>query len=209
MSNTTESPSCEVTEGAIRLQEALSTISTVDQVVNALGIKDVQAQSEEFLTEQRRAVRQRFFYLCLQRLGMDLSTDRKTLSEGTAHTIAQYAEALLEKPGFDYAYVREWFLTRGQFEHAKAIKARREREQLKNTFLNVLIVLNAGGAKYLAYDDKTLEVRLVSNKELAHKFPVTSVTEISLPYIQDMAIHFEALKSRFDAKEIKVLPRKG
>lgn len=103
----------------------LNEIATVEQIVHALGIADMAACSAEFFVEQQRAVRSRFYYLCLQTLRMDLSTDRRTLPDETAHALADVAEEFSDQDGFDYGFVRNWFLARGQFESTQAFKALR------------------------------------------------------------------------------------
>lgn len=190
--------------GLLRLRLALRGVGDKTQVAFALGIQDPDTQTEEFWQGQKRAARKRFFQLCLSRLRLDESSDPEDLNDDTCNTVAELAEDLLAQPGFDYALVRRWFRTVGQFQHNKAINLARERNFLKDSVLRVLVVLNGGGAKYLAFGPEPDAARLVPEVE-AHEFQVYSVSELEKPYLQEMAKHFSVLVERFDAKEIKVL----
>jgi hypothetical protein len=193
------------TLAAKRLQTALRLLATSQQIAKALGIEDLAAQGEEFLIGQRRAVRRRFLSLCLQRNGMELDLTPEELTSSETEVIADIADIYLAQEGFDYATVRTWFHLRGQFEYSQAVKARRERNRIASMTLRVLFVLEEGGAQYLAYGPNLDDVFLVKDKVRAHQFPVTQSCELEKPWLLSMAKHFDALKSRFGAKEIKVL----
>jgi hypothetical protein len=190
--------------GVERLRQTLRCIANKEQVAAGLGIQDLNSQDEDFWQAQKRAARRRFMQLCLQELCLDESLNWDEVDDATADRIADKAEVFLEQPGFDYALVRRWFRARGQFQYNKAVHLARERNFLANTALRVLLVLNAGGAKFLAFGPGPDEVRLVIESE-AHEFPVSSSSELEKPFLQDLAKNFDALKEKFDAKEIKVL----
>lgn len=192
-------------DGLERLRLVLRRIANLEQVAAGLGIADPASQTEEFWQGQRRAARRRLLQLCLQELGWDQSLDLNDLDDRKCHAVADTAEQLLLRPGFDYALVRRWFRARGQFQYNKAIALVRERNYLANTVLRVLVVLNAGGAQFLAFGPGADDSRLVAEPD-AHEFQVSSSSEIEKPYLLEMAKHFAWLLEKFEAKEIKVLP---
>lgn len=138
-------------DGSIRLNTLLRTVAFKEQIVEALGMQDHDSQNEEFWVDQRRTAKTRFYLLCLQGLGWDLGAYRETLDSGQAHAVADEAENLLAGGTLRYKEVREWWLNRGQFEYGLAVDRRREVERQKTSALRALFILEAGGAKYLAY----------------------------------------------------------
>ncbi|MNR71759.1 hypothetical protein D3C71_24370 [compost metagenome] len=190
--------------GAARLKEVLRGIARTAQVAAALGIQDPDSQPEEFWVAQRRAARRRLQQLCLQELGWDESLDVEEMDEGQCERVADVAASFLATPGFDYALVRRWFHARGQFQFNKALALARERRYLRDTCLRVLVVLDAGGAKYLAFGPGVDEARLVAEDQAA-EFEVTSSIELTKDHRGELAKHFDYLKERIGAKEIKVL----
>ena len=192
-------------QGLSRLNEVLRAVAFKEQIALALGIQETTTQPEEFWTEQRRAARQRFFLLCLQRMGLDLGTYRETLDSAQAHLVADEAEHLLDHEALTYTLVRQWFLNRGQFDYSAAVIRRQERAKLHGLALRVLVLLEAGGAKYLAYGPGMTDVRLVDKREDAYQFPVLSPSELDKAHLEAMASHFETVRKHFEGKKVKIL----
>lgn len=192
-------------DGNARLHELMRCVSNTEQVSAALGIQDVTTQDDEFWENQRRAARRRFLCLCLQQLGWDLATEPAELDSGQAHVVADEAARLLEDGTLTYSTVRQWYLNRGQFEFSSAIHRRRESKRLQDLQLRVLLVLEAGGAKYLAHGAGITDLRLVDSAKDAFTFPVRSVSELEPDYLAAMARHFDTAKATFAAKQVKIL----
>lgn len=201
--NSTDTSSAN--DGVKRLNSILGRISGLAQVAEGLGIQDPASQPEDFWTEQRRAARQRTFMLASRRLGRDMLAERMDLAEDAANDVADEVLRMLDVEAMTYADVRQWFLQRGQFEQNKALAYRREQASLATRGLRVLLLLNEGGAKYIAYGNHLSGLTLVSRPEDAHVFPVLSISETTPAALSDMAIHFEAVRLQYNAKQVKVL----
>jgi len=185
------------------LTAVLGRFSVLADVAAALGIQDPASQPDEFWTEQRRAARQRTFMFAQQRRGDDIIRERKTLNANEAQAVVEEVERM-QAEGLTYAEVRQWFIHRGQFEQNKAVALRREANAVAERGLRVLLLLEEGGARYLAYD-KSGTVKLVTQLAEAHVFPVQSVSELEPAYLQNMASNFEAARHQFKAKQVKIL----
>lgn len=200
-----QTPDSTANDGVQRLNTVLGRISGFDDVAKGLGILDAASQSAEFWSEQRRAARQRTFMLAQRRLGGDIIAERMKLSVDEANVVADEVLRMLDEDSLTYADVRQWFLHRGQYEQNKALAYRREQAMLATRGLRVLLLLNEGGAKYLAYGSEPFQTTLVSSPEYAHVFPVHSVSEITPAALTEMAQHFEAVRAQYDAKQVKIL----
>lgn len=191
-------------ESMAQLTAQLGRFSVLTDVAHGLGIADPSTQSEEFWTEQRRAARQRTFMLAQQRLGEDILAERNELGSAHLQQVCDEIDRMLAE-NLTYADVRQWFLMRGQFEQNKALAHRREQRILAEKGLRVMLLPEEGGAKYLAYGASPQEALLVSSAAQAHVFPVHSISELTPAYLAEMARHFEAVRIKFNAKQIKVL----
>lgn len=200
-----QTPESTANDGVRRLNTILGRISGFDEVAKALGIQDAASQSAEFWTEQRRAARQRTYMLAQRRLNGDMTAERMLLSVDEANAVADEVLRMLDEDLLTYTEVRQWFLHRGQYEQNKAVAHRREQAKLATSGLRVLLLLNAGGAKYIAYGSNLRDIHLVSSPAEAHVFPVHSVSEITPAALDDMARHFEAARVQYDAKQVKIL----
>lgn len=185
-----------------RLSNALAAISMVEDIAKALGIEDIASQSDEFWETQVFAARHRFYWMCLDHVGLPLSTEREELSPVSEEQIADVAESYLRN-NIDYAYIRAWYKNYGEFVVDKAFKHRREVKDLETRRLRVLIIFEKG-ARYLAYDENRRP--LLVDEEDAHLFPVDSVSQLEKPYLIEMAKHFDGVMKMLDGKLVKVLP---
>jgi hypothetical protein len=191
--------------GVQRLNTLLGRISAQADVAKALGILDTASQSEQFWTEQRRAARQRTYMLAQHRLKGDILAERMGLSVEEANLVADEVASMLDLESLSYSDVRQWFLQRGQCEQNRALNLRREQAMLASRGLRVLLLLNDGGAKYLAYGTHMHALHLVSDPAAAHAFPVHSTSELSPSALLAMAQDFEAVRVQFNAKQVKIL----
>ena len=185
-----------------RLMNSLYSLADNEQIAIVLGIQDVASQPEEFWTGQRMAVKNRFYWYCLNDLNISLVTEIEELTMADLLLVTARAERLIETSNFDYSTVRDWFKSFGQFETDRLFKHRRAQRDLETQVLRVLFIFEKG-AKYLAYDNK--KPTLVFAPVFAHTFKVNSVLETSKEYLLEMAKHFESLAEEFGAKQVKIL----
>lgn len=193
-----------------RLQLFLNSVSAIavdaESVRKVLGIQSLDSMSEEFWQTQIYAARNRYFRMLLALdQSLQLSTEYSDLDDYDLSRL-QLASEQCHKAGLTYADVRKWWKEGGEFASDMAFKLRRERKELSQTFLSVLFVFEKG-AQWLTYNSK-LGAELTT-REMAHRFPVESVSQTEKPYLTEMAKHFESLRKQFGAKEVKVLVIKG
>ena len=193
-----------------RLQLFMNTISAIaidaEEVCKVLGIESLDKMPEEFWQTQIYAARNRYFRMLLAMdKALPLSTEYCDLDDFDLGRL-QRASEQFHKAGFTYAEVRKWWKEYGEFASDKAFRLRREKQALGNTSLSVIFVFEKG-AQWLTYN-ATLGAELTT-REMAHRFPVESVSQLEKTYLAEMAKHFEHLKKQFGAKEVKVLVIKG
>ena len=193
-----------------RLQLFMNTISAIaidaEEVCKVLGIESLDKKSEEFWQTQLYAARNRYFRMLLSMdNNLPLSTEYFDLDDYDLGRLQKLSESF-HKDGRTYADVRKWWKERGEFLSDKAFKLRRERKELEQTFLSVLFVFEKG-AQWLTYHAGAGAD--LTTSEMAHRFPVESISQTEKPYLAEMAKHFESLKKQFGAKEVKVLIVKG
>ena len=188
------------------LYEYLNTLATKEQICTALGMTNPDSKDEEFWDDAFRTVRHRFLMFCLVATHKDIALDWPDMTRHDAIALAETALECLERPNFSYTTIRNWFITRGRYEFSQAIELRREREYLAQSCIRVLLLLETGGAKYLAYDEFSGEPILVDGPVHAHRFPVLSISQTQKDKLLQMAEHFEHLKKVFPTREIKLLP---
>lgn len=193
-----------------RLQLFMNTISVIaidaEEVRKVLGIESLDKKSEEFWKKQVYAARNRYYRMLLSIDNtLPLYTDYFNLDDLALGRLQKISEEF-HKNGHTYADVRKWWKERGEFLSDKAFKLRRERKELKNTFLSVLFIFEKG-AQWLTYHVGSGAD--LTTREMAHRFKVESISQIEEPYLIEMANHFESLKTQFGAKEVKVLVIKG
>ena len=193
-----------------RLQLFLNSVSAIavdaESVRKVLGIQSLDSMSEEFWQTQIYAARNRYFRMLLALdQSLQLSAEYSDLDDYDLSRL-QLASEQCHKAGLTYADVRKWWKEGGEFTSDMAFKLRRERKELSQTFLSVLFVFEKG-AQWLTYNSK-LGAELTT-REMAHRFPVESVSQTEKPYLTEMAKHFESLRKQFGAKEVKVLVIKG
>lgn len=193
-----------------RLQLFMNTISAIaidaEDVRKVLGIQSLDSMPEEFWQTQIYAARNRYFRMLLALdQTLPLSTEYSDLDDYDLGRL-QRASEQFHKAGLTYADVRKWWKEGGEFKSDMAFKLRREKKELSQTFLSVLFVFEKG-AQWLTYNAK-LGAELTT-REMAHRFPVDSLSQTEKPYLAEMAKHFESLKKQFGAKEVKVLVIKG
>lgn len=208
MTNTTISDSFEKAYSnqalADEVYHALATLARKDQVIAALNLEAPDSLPEEFWEDALRTVRRRFLAYCMSKLRLDMAAEFKDLTDEDLVAVHSIAEECLAKPDFSYTTIRTWFLNKGQFEFSKAVELRRERNKLSTMCIRVLVLLETGGAKYLAYDPIT-DTPLLVEQPQAHRFAVSSSSELEKSYLSKMSEHFEALRKLFPVKEIKLL----
>ena len=193
-----------------RFQLLMNTISAIvidaDDVRVALGIESLDSMPEEFWQTQIYAARNRYFRMLLDLdKVLPLSTEYEDLDEMSIERLRRASEQF-HKAGLTYADVRKWWKEVGEFKSDKAFKLRREKKMLESTGLGVIFVFEKG-AQWLTYNAKFGAE--LTTREMAHRFPVESVSQTEKPYLAEMAKHFESLKKQFGAKEVKVLVVKG
>ncbi len=185
-----------------QLHNALHSIATVEQVAEALGIKDITAYPEDFWDTQKRAAFHRFYWFLLNELDITLSHEFGDLSFVESEALVILANEWL-KNGMDYTYVRSWYKMVGEFQVDMAFKLRRERRDLATRCLNVLLIFEKG-ARWAKFGKHV--VLLVDNQGDATNFTVSSPTQLEKDYLANMAKHFEHLAHKLGAKQVKVLP---
>lgn len=185
-----------------RLMNSLYSLADDPAIAAVLGIQDISSQSEEFWKGQRMAVKNRFYWYCLDDLNIPLATEIEELEVDQLEWVTQHAENLLNDAEFNYATVRDWYKSFGQFEADRMFKHRREVRDLETQVLRVLFIFDKG-AKYLKYENK--KPTLCDTQVGAHTFKVHSLTETTKEYLIEMAEHFSALKEELGAKQVKIL----
>jgi hypothetical protein len=185
-----------------RLMNSLYSLAGNEDIARVLGIQDISSQSEEFWKGQRMAVKNRFYWYCLDDLKMPMVQEIEELDINDLLKVISHAEELLNDGNFDYSTVRDWFKSFGQFEADRMFKHRREVRDLETQVLRVLFIFDRG-AKYLKYESK--KPVLCDLPADAHAFKVNSLIETTKEYLTEMAVHFSALKEEFGAKQVKVL----
>lgn len=193
-----------------RLQLFMNSVCAIaidaDAVRVALGIESLDNMPEEFWQTQLYAARNRYFRLLLAIDGnLPLTSEYSDLDDFDLGRLQKLSENY-HKKGHTYADVRAWWKDRGQFECDKAFRLRRESKELQNTFLSVLFIFEKG-AQWLMYNG--LFGAELTTREMAHRFPVESISQTEKAYLSEMAKHFESVKEMFGAKEVKVLVVKG
>ena len=189
-----------------RLQLFMNSISAIaidaEEVRKVLGIESLHKMPEEFWQTQLYTARNRYYRMLLS---MDdtlpLSAEYPDLDDYDLGRLQKLSESF-HKNGRTYADVRKWWKERGEFLSDKAFKLRRERKEIEQTFLSVLFVFEKG-AQWLTFNADSGAV--LTTREMAHRFPVESISQTAKSYLADMAKHFESLKKQFGAKEVKVL----
>jgi hypothetical protein len=98
-------------DGINRLHLVLQEIADREQISQALGISDEDAnnESEDFWIAQARTAKARFLTLCQHQIGTDQSIGLMDLDDESAHDLADQADVNMETQGFDYSEVRQWF----------------------------------------------------------------------------------------------------
>lgn len=163
----------------------LGEIARTQAIADALGIKDLASQEEEFWKIQRRVFRARFLNYCQYLLGIDLATQPLEMEPSQCALVIAKARELLDS-GFTAKDVRQWFLFQGHVLAKTASDARRERNALAATAICALVFLD-DGSRPLYLGGTFSEPTLVENVEGAIKYPVLTSKMTTVSYLQGMA----------------------
>jgi len=105
-----------------------------------------------------------------------------------------------------YSEVRDWWLYQGNYMYRKAMALKKETELVKSKSLSVLCFLEEGHPMWLTYDEAH-KPTLCATPEKAHRFPITSVAELSPESLLKAADEFEFVLTYVGATSVKVIPQ--
>lgn len=201
---TSESAEQEQRTAQQQCSTALARMASRQVVIDTLGITEPDQFDDEFWRIQIFTVIHRFYCWCAQQMGMDMGVERLQLDDASAKRIEHAAQAALQR-GMTYADVRAWWLREGNFLHAQAVDARRERERIASMRLVVLLFFPEGRPYYLGVGADGNLTKVGDARDAKH-YPVLRAAELDKQALLETAERFNGVVGLLGAKSAKVLP---
>lgn len=166
-----------------QLKSTLASIANCDAVTNAQEFFLSQRYSLEAL---QQIISQRFFQMCLEAQGLDLSLRIEELEPSQVRECLEVATRLIALEGVDAPKVCKWFVSRGCMLVLLAQDARSERDSLKRMVIRVQVTSADDRVQYLAYGANGQPL-LVDDASRAHAFQVSAVAHLQATYLEGFA----------------------